>query len=128
MADGGLAIAAVSVLKTICGKLFALASMAETSCCVKDIPCGSCWCMPIPGLVITWAPFSIIGELAPTGLSVTVWQSPRDSPLMMTPAPPPGIRELPLSNSGWEVVRNPLEPFRISWPPVLQGTPEKEMI
>lgn len=30
-------------------------------------------------------------------------------------------------SKGWEAVRNPPAPLRKSWPPVLQGVPEREM-
>lgn len=63
-----------------------------------------------------------------TGLSVTVWQSPKFSPLIMTPAPVLEIREFPLSNNDWGAVRKPPDPLRMSWPPVLQGTAEREMM
>lgn len=59
---------------------------------------------------------------------MTVWQSPKLSPLIMTPAPVPEIREFPLRSKDWEAVRKPPDPLRMSWPPVLQGTADREMM
>lgn len=59
---------------------------------------------------------------------MTVWQSPKLSPLIMTPAPVLEIREFPLRSKDCDAVRRLPEPLRMSWPPVLQGTADREMI
>ena len=124
MMDGGFDTVVELVLRTTAGRLLLLASMDETSRSTTETAC----CTPTLGLVITWAPFSIKGELVPTGLSVTVWQSPKLSPLIITPVPLLEIREFPLRSNDWGAVRKPPDPLRMSWPPVLQGTADREMM
>ncbi len=75
---------------------------------VGRLPWASISLMPGSSLGITWAPFSSNGALAVTGLRVTVWwPSLSVSPLKMTPVPAPESIGLPLSSSGWELVRIP---------------------
>lgn len=45
----------------------------------------------------------------------------------MTPAPVLEIREFPLRSKDWEAERRLLGALRMSWPPVLQGTADREM-
>lgn len=93
---------------------------------VGRLPWASISLMPRLSLGITWAPFSSNGALAVTGLRVTVWPSLSVSPLKMTPVPAPESIGLPLSSSGWELVKNPPVLLRISWP-VLHGAPQSDI-
>jgi len=104
--------------------LFRLACGFRTT--VGRLPWASISMMPLSSLETTWAPLSSNGALAVTGLRVTVWPSLSVNPLMMTPVPAPESIGLPLSSSGWELVRNPPVLLRISWP-VLQGALVRDM-